>query len=121
MDFFRHDSAVAASTKEAYFMAPWGTPTRVELGDVLALEYPNGKDDIYRIERNLFKGSYADIERASIEQNCDLRAQTDTLESQMAQYCELNPTFAALNGDICLHFRELLAALDRAQQKEKDR
>ena len=119
MNFFRHGSAAAAITEEAYFMAPWGTPTRVELGDFLALQYPDGLDDIYRIERTLFEGSYTDIQRASIEQSGDLRAHTDTLQTRMAQYCKQNPTFAALNGDICLHFRELLAALDQAEQKPK--
>ena len=117
MQFFRHGSASAAVTDEAYFMAPWGTPARVELGGFLALEYPDGQDDIYRIERTLFEASYADIQGASMEDKGNLGARTVALEERMEQYCEDNPSFAALNGEIKMHLSELLAALERAVQE----
>ncbi|CAB9514547.1 expressed unknown protein [Seminavis robusta] len=117
MHFFRQDSTpTTTTTKEAYFMAPWGSPNRIELGDYLVLQYPDGKDDIYRIERTLFKGSYADVRRTSMQQQADnLRERTTVLEHRMAEYLEQNPGFAPLEGDIRNHLQALMAALNQRQ------
>jgi len=111
----------AATTKEAYFMAPWGTPCRVEYGDYLVMKYPDGNDDIYRIQNDLFRCSYVDdSKRDSIhEKNNDLLAHTAALEERIKQYGEANPGFKDLEDDIRRHFQALLGAMDLQIEAEK--
>lgn len=114
MSYFRHGSDCITATKEAFFMAPWGTPTRVEEGDYIVLQYPDGVDDMYRIEGALFARSYVDINQTSVQQADYFREETLALEERMAVYSERNPDFAPLEADIRSHIQELMSALGRA-------
>lgn len=102
-------------------MAPWGTPCRVEYGDYLVMKYPDGNDDIYRIQNDLFRCSYVDdSKRDSIhEKNNDLLAHTAALEERIKQYGEANPGFKDLEDDIRRHFQALLGAMDLQIEAEK--
>ena len=60
---YREDGDVktgpTATKQVAYFVAPWGESTRVELGDLVVMQFPNGLDnEIYRIEKNVFVETY---------------------------------------------------------------
>lgn len=62
MAFFRYGKKpdMLSSAQEAYFEAPWGESMRVELGDFLVMQYPNGNEEVYRVERTVFEYSYTD-------------------------------------------------------------
>lgn len=113
MSFFRHGSDCITKTKEAFFMAPWGTPTRVEEGDYIVLQYPDGVDDMYRIEGALFARTYVDVNQTTVQQ-ANFREETLALEKRMAEYRERNPGFAPLEADIRSHIHALMSALDRS-------
>ena len=42
----------------AFFVAPWGELTRVEIGDWIVMQYPEGNPEIYRVERLVFYATY---------------------------------------------------------------
>ena len=58
MDFFRYGEK--GTTAEAYFVAPWGESMRVEQGDYLVMQYPDGNDEVYRVECAAFGYSYTE-------------------------------------------------------------
>ena len=58
MSFFRHGQK---DVMEAYFMAPWGESMRVEKGDFLVMQYPDGNEGIYRVECAVFDYSYEKV------------------------------------------------------------
>lgn len=64
MTWFHNVEKSAAATDEepppsfAYFMAPWGEASRVELGDLIVMKYPNDNPEIYRIEKSVFGQTY---------------------------------------------------------------
>lgn len=124
MSFFRHSSPAASNdspsaiTNEAYFMAPWGKPNRIELHDYLVLSYPDGEDDIYRIERTLFERSYADTNQAATGGADNLRERTAAVEESMIRYRECHPDFASLEEAIRLQLQALMSAVDRAAEQD---
>lgn len=44
-------------------MAPWNEPMTVESGDFIAVN-PKDEDDIYRIEKNVFRKTYKKVNYA---------------------------------------------------------
>ena len=60
---FKERSVVDKSDTEkpalvSSFIATWGEPMRVELGDFLVTQYPDANDGISRVERAVFDYSY---------------------------------------------------------------
>ncbi len=59
MDFVRNGEKGTAA--EAYFVThPLGENMRVEQGDYLVMQYPDGNDEVYRVECAVFGYSYTD-------------------------------------------------------------
>lgn len=59
MTFLRYGSV--NNEKAAYFVAPWREYMRVEEGDILVMQYPEGNEEIYRIEHFVFNESYEPV------------------------------------------------------------
>ena len=66
MKFFRQEQQQQeqGEAEATHFIAPWGEPMLVELGDFVATTYPCDHDDglveVYRIERSAFHASYVE-------------------------------------------------------------
>ena len=54
----KNNAATEPEPSFAYFMAPWGEASRVELGDLIVMKYPNDNPEIYRIEKSVFGQTY---------------------------------------------------------------
>jgi hypothetical protein len=57
--FFQGDTIITQREATAHFIAPWGKPMLVALGDFLAMTHPEqDKIEVYRIERSAFEFTY---------------------------------------------------------------